>query len=127
MSGSTVANVTRDRCQIVHRTADDSSVLLGLLKQVRGAFSGLGDPDQRGVRQLSLRGVFAGGLAELLRGSLLVEEVVNDLKRKADRLAVVAKDIELLLRSVGQQTAEHDRGGDQLRGLVAVNELQPLQ
>src|SRR5262249_31669492 len=127
ISRATVANVTRDRRQIVHRAADHSSVLLGILKQVGGPFSGCVDADERRIGKLALCGILSRGLTKLLGRALAVREVVNDLKRKADRLAVVAQRVEFRLSGAGQQPAEHDRGGDQLRGLVAVDELQPLE
>src|SRR5947209_16468141 len=92
---SSLANVTRDRCQIVPRTGDHSSVFGRVAQEVGHPPTSGVRAHQRGVCQFSLRRVFAGGLAELLRRLLLIEKVVDDLKCQADRLSESAKGVEL--------------------------------
>src|ERR1700694_1539226 len=124
---SALANVTRDRCQIVHRTGDHSSVFGRVAQEVGHALTSGVRTHQRGVRQFSLRRVFAGGLAELLRCLLLIEKVVDDLKRQADRLSESAKRVELDIGGVAEESAEEDAGGDQLACLVRVDEFELLK
>src|SRR5436309_5160320 len=126
ISGAAVANVTRDRREIVHRTADHISVFHSFPKELVDTFSGRLRAEQRGIGPLPLRRIFPRRLAELLGCPLLIEKVVNNLKRQAGRLAIAAQGFELRVGRARQEPAQHRRGGDELRGLVAVDEFQFL-
>ena len=56
------------------------------------------DAEQRRIGRLLVRGVFACGLAQLLRGLGHVENIIHNLKRQPDVLAEVAQALELRLR-----------------------------
>ena len=55
---------------------------------VGGEPSGFGEPEQCRIGRLARRGILAGGLPQIGRGAFDVEDVVDDLKRQAERLAV---------------------------------------
>src|ERR1700737_1004722 len=124
---SALANVTPDRCQIVHRAADDSSVFTRLGQQLIDARARRRRADQSGISELPLCSIFARRFPELLRRLLLIEQIIDDLKGQADRPAKTAERIELRIGGVSEETAEDDAGSEKLAGLVAVNEFECLK
>ena len=79
----------------------------------------------RRIGGLAGRGILAGGLAEIRRRAFDVEDVVDDLKREADALAVGVDR----RRSSASSGAGHDRAGDgrcpdQGAGLARVHRAQ---
>jgi hypothetical protein len=63
--------------------------------------------------------VLSGLLAELLLARREVHHVVGELEGQAEALAVGAERLDVVLRGVGQQSAEPARRRDQRRGLAA--------
>ena len=70
------------RCQQAHRLERPA----GLVRQLARPRDGTLDAEHGGIRDLSERGVTAGGFAELLRGRGGVEHIVGDLEGQPDGL-----------------------------------------
>src|SRR5215218_7554828 len=116
MSGSPFADKTCDIREIVHGTANSTSVLDGGREQRLHLRPCGFRAQKRRPGQFFLRDVLAGGLAERGRRLLDVEKVVDDLEGEADRLAVAAEGGERVVVRAGQQPAEEDGGGEELGG-----------
>ena len=77
----------RARAGAARAPPNGASARVRLVAQRFGVPLRFGEPEQRDVRRLVLRGVLAGGLAERRRRSFDVEHVVDDLEREARRAA----------------------------------------
>src|SRR5205085_7816756 len=80
-SGAAFADVTCYVREIVHRTGHLISVGHGDCEQLPRSLACRFDADQRGIRQLSLRDIFACGLYKRFRALFDVEQIVDDLCR----------------------------------------------
>ena len=76
---------------------------------------------------LVLRRVLAGGFAERLGGFLDVEDVVHNLERQADVLAVAGERFILRGGGAGGMRAHAQRRAQQRSGLGAMDGLQQLR
>ena len=92
--------------------------------EAMGFAAGTGEPENGGVGGLGGGDVFAGGLAEFLGGLGHIEDVVDDLKSEAERLAEVGERGEARGRGMGAHGTEADAGGQERGGFAAVDVLQ---
>src|SRR5215212_6818893 len=122
-----LADETRDLREEIHRAGDHISVPEGVRQQATYLRPCTLHAQQRGPRQFSLRHVLPGRLSQGRRGLLDVQEVVDDLEGQAEGVRVAAQRRELLHRRPGQQPAEDYRRGEELPGLVPVDEMELLE
>src|SRR5688572_24800096 len=121
------ADVTRNGCEIVPRAADNISTFYCSLKELRGLLASRSWARNRRPCQLSLRQVFPCGLSEGLRGFFLIQKVIHNLEGQADG-ASKAVEMQLLVDACSRQdSSKKDRRGDELAGLVLMDELNLLQ
>jgi len=81
-------------------------------------------PNNRGICRFLRFCILACGLSQLIAGLRHVENVVNDLERKANIVTKIGQRFQLGRRAIGAHSAEPNRTTEQGRGLPFVNVLK---